>query len=114
MDSIFLTVKKLCNVSEDDTSFDSDLIIHINTVLMILRQIGIGNDMVVEDENATWDELLSGYEENLSAVKTYVPFKVRMLFDPPQQSSFKESLKESIAELEWRLNITDSTMEVGD
>ena len=32
MDSILTSIKKLLGISEDDTSFDQDIIMHINTV----------------------------------------------------------------------------------
>ena len=40
MDSILTSVKKLLGLTEEYTAFDADLIMHINSVLMILRQMG--------------------------------------------------------------------------
>ena len=37
MESILNSIKKLLMLSEDDTSFDTDIIIHINSVLSIYR-----------------------------------------------------------------------------
>ena len=42
MDSILTPVKKLLGLTEEYTAFDADLIMHINSVLMILRQMGVG------------------------------------------------------------------------
>ena len=42
MDSILTSVKKLLGLTEEYTAFDADLIMHINSVLMILRQMGVG------------------------------------------------------------------------
>ena len=36
MDSILTSVKKLLGLTEEYTAFDADLIMHINSVLMIL------------------------------------------------------------------------------
>ena len=41
-DSILTSVKKLLGITEECTDFDADLILHINSVLMILTQIGVG------------------------------------------------------------------------
>ena len=41
-DSILTSVKKLLGITEECTDFDADLIMHINSVLMILTQIGVG------------------------------------------------------------------------
>ena len=37
VESILNSIKKLLMLSEDDTSFDTDIIIHINSVLSIYR-----------------------------------------------------------------------------
>ena len=40
MDSILTSVKKLLGLPADYEAFDPDIIMHINTVLMILSQMG--------------------------------------------------------------------------
>ena len=42
MDSILTSIKKLLGIPEEYTAFDADLLIHINSVLAILTQMGIG------------------------------------------------------------------------
>ena len=44
MDSILRTIKKMIGGVEDDdfTGFDTDLIVHINSALRILNQLGVG------------------------------------------------------------------------
>ena len=43
MDNSILTeIKKLLGLDESYKAFDTDIIIHINTALMILTDIGIG------------------------------------------------------------------------
>ena len=42
MDSILTSVKKLLGLTEEYAAFDTDLIMHINSVLMILNQMGVG------------------------------------------------------------------------
>ena len=76
---------------------------------MVLNQLGVGPDegFTISDDSATWSDFL-GEDKSLEGVKTYVYMKVRMIFDPPTSSSVMDSMKRSIDELEWRLNIAVS------
>ena len=107
MESILTSIKKLLGVPEEYVHFDSDIIMHINSVFMILNQIGIGpkNGFSIADNFATWDEFLPADNKNFEAVKTYMHLKVKLLFDPPQSSSVMECMKQMINEFEWRLNV---------
>ena len=76
MDSVLLTIKKLLGIDSDYTHFDKDIIIHINSVLMALNQIGVGPDepVTISREMDTWSNIL-GDTKNLEAIKTYVYIK---------------------------------------
>lgn len=105
--SILTSVKKLLGIAEDYTHFDQDIIIHINSVLMILNQIGVGpsEGFFITDETATWTDFVSGEElTTIGAIMTYVYIKVKLLFDPPQNSFTIESMNRQASELEWRIN----------
>lgn len=106
MESILISIKKLLGIAKDYTEFDADIIMHINSVFMILNQMGVGPDTCfrIEDDLATWNDFL---EDNLKldAVKSYIHHKVKLLFDPPINSAALEATKQIILELEWRLNI---------
>lgn len=105
MDSILTSIKKLIGYPEDYEQFDTDLIIHINSVFTILNQIGVGpiNGFSIKDKSTTWSEY-TGDTVLFDSVKTYVYMKVRLVFDPPSSSFVLESIKEMIKEYEWRLN----------
>ena len=106
MESILTSVKKMLGITEEYEHFDADLIMHINSVFMILNQLGVGpsKGFIITDKFATWaDFIQSG--ENLESVKTYMYMKVKLLFDPPMSSAVMESMKQMISELEWRLNV---------
>lgn len=105
MDSILNTIKKACNVAEDDTSFDTDLIMYTNSVFMNLSQIGMvqADNFSIADSSTTWNALLPE-DDSLIAVQTYISLKVRTLFDPPASSAAMEAINKTIAELEWRIN----------
>lgn len=110
IDSILTSIKKNIGIAEEDTSFDPDVIMHINSVFMILTQLGVGpsEGFFIEDADTTWDEYISE-DENLAGVKTYMTAKVRLIFDPPQSSVVMEALKSIINEFEWRLNVEGET-----
>lgn len=106
MDSILTSIKKLLGIEEDYIQFDSDIIMHINTVFLNLTQLGVGptEGFMIEDDAASWYDFI-GDSNELQAVKTYVYLKVKLLFDPPLSSSVVESMNRMISELEWRLNV---------
>lgn len=110
MDSILTTIKKLLGVEEDYKHFDNDIIVHINSALMTLNQLGVGpaSPVAVTSELDTWDKVL-GDIKNLEAVKTYIYIKVRMVFDPPTSSFVLEAMRKQAEELEWRLNVQTET-----
>ena len=106
MESILTSIKKLLGIEEEYTQFDNDIIMHINSVLLNLTQLGVGpaEGFLIEDDTATWEDFI-GDSNQLQAVKSYMYLKVKLLFDPPLSSSVIESMNRTIAELEWRLNV---------
>lgn len=105
-DSILISIKKLLGIENEYTNFDPDIIMHINSVFMILNQLGVGpkEGFRIEDKKASWDEYITD-NDNLDSVKTYIHLKVKLLFDPPLNSAVLEAMKQTINELEWRLNV---------
>lgn len=106
MDSILTSIKKLLGITEEDEHFDQDLILHINSVLGILTQLGVGpvGGFHIKDKESTWKEFVSE-DSKLEIIKTYVYLKVKLLFDPPLNSAVIESINRMISELEWRINV---------
>ena len=104
--SILITIKKLLGIDDSITSFDDDILVHINTAIMALRQIGIGpkEGFVVSGDHNTWNELVTS--DKFEAVKTYIYLRVRILFDPPTSGTLMEAFKNSLAEYEWRLSVS--------
>ena len=103
-ESVLLSVKKMLGIHQDDNSFDIDIILHINSVISILMDLGINEveNQLVEDEAKTWSELLGG-RNDINYVKTYIYQKVRLMFDPPTSAAAIEAMQRSISELEWRI-----------
>jgi hypothetical protein len=105
-DSILTSVKKMLGPEEDYEHFDPDLIIHINSVLATLNQLGVGPDegFSIEDKNAKWSDFITD-ERLLNLVPTYVYLKVRLLFDPPSVSAVLDSINREANRYEWRINV---------
>lgn len=112
MESILISIKKLLGITEDYNHFDTDLIIHINTVLSILTQLGVGPEegYAIKDSTAVWNDFIPN-DSRLELIKSYVYLKVKLLFDPPLSSAVIESINRQISEFEWRLNVA-AEMEV--
>ena len=105
-ESILTSIKKLLGLTKECTSFDTDIIMHINTVFTILNQLGVGpaDGFSIEDDSTKWDEYIPDDSiKKFNDVKTYVYLKVKLIFDPPSSSTVIESMKQLINELEWRL-----------
>ena len=106
MESILTSIKKLLGIDEEYEHFDSDIIMHINSVFMILNQLGVGptEGFSIKDKTATWEDFVTDLTK-VEAIKSYVYLKVKLLFDPPLSSSVMESINRTISELEWRINV---------
>lgn len=106
MESILTSIKKLIGPEENNTEFDEDFIININSAIMRLNQLGIGppEGYSIKDKEDKWSDLL-GDRKDLDAVKTYIYLKVRLVFDPPQSGFLVDAIKGQITELESTLNI---------
>lgn len=107
MESILTSIKKLLGIAEEYTHFDADLIMHINSVLSILTQIGVGpaEGFSIEDDTDVWTDFIQD-NKRLESVKSYTYMKVKLMFDPPLSSAVMESYNRTISELEWRILIS--------
>ena len=94
MDSILTSIKKLLGIPEEYEQFDADITMHINSVFMILNQLGVGpkDGFSIKDKTTTWNEFVAE-SDNLEAVRSYVYMKVT------------DAINRNISELEWRLNV---------
>lgn len=108
-DSILSSVKKLIGISEEDKSFDLDIILHINAASSTLFQLGVlKKPYTITSEEDLYEDLLpEGTEDVINQVKMYFVYKTKLGFDSSTASSMViEVLKDMIKEAEWRLMIT--------
>lgn len=105
MESILTSIKLLLGITEDYEAFDQQIIAHINSVFMILTQLGVGppEGFMIASKADTWNEFISD-EKKMQLAKSYMYLKVKMLFDPPSSSAVIDSTNRMINEFEWRLN----------
>lgn len=102
--SILLDIKKLLGLTPEYDIFDTDIIININSIFMVLNQLGVGPEKpyAISGDSERWSNFTDDITYVL-AVKTYIYLRVRLIFDPPSSSFVIESINKQIAELEWRL-----------
>ena len=106
MENILDSIKKLLGIDEADLNFDQELIMHINSVFMVLNQLGVGpvGGFKISSNEEVWTDFV-GTRLDLESVKSYIYLKVRLLFDPPQNSFLVGSIEKQIEENEWRLKV---------
>lgn len=103
--SILDSVKELLAIPKEDESFDSQIIMHINSAIFTLQQLGVGPEdgFHIEDSSVTYNDYLPNDPQLIYPVKTYLYKKTKLSFDiATASSSVIESLKEEIQEAEVR------------
>jgi hypothetical protein len=106
-ESILTSTKKILNIGEEDSSFDQDIMTHINSAFSHLHQLGIGpqEGFQIAGPEEKWEDFLN--EETplplLNAVKTNVHLRVRAIFDPPQLPHVMTAMNNQLLESDTRL-----------
>lgn len=110
-ESILESTKAAMGIVPEYDNFNDQLIMLINSAFSTLSQLGIGPDdgFAIEDNTSTWDEFLNG-KRVLNFVIQYVHIYVRLGFDPPQNSSAVQFMKQQLDELTWRINVQAEKM----
>ena len=102
-EGVLETIKTMIGPAAGYDAFDVDLLVHINSTLMYLAQMGVIPDGTKITATTTWSEITTN--ENLEGIKSYIYFKARNMFDPPANSAIMNAYNEEIKQLEWRLYI---------
>lgn len=106
MESILTSIKKMLGYEAEETGFDEEIIMHINSVLMDLTQLGVGpaEGFEITDEADIWDDFITDMKK-FSGVKTYIFMRVKLIFDSSTMSSaLIDSYTKQCDRFEWRLN----------
>lgn len=104
MESILNSVKTAIGVGEQHEYFDSTLIPLINSQFAILNDEGVGPEEVFSIDNAEskWSDFTQDSKIQ-RLVREWVGLKVKLAFDPPTSGTITDTIKETIAEIEWRM-----------
>lgn len=109
-ESILDSVKLSLGIPVEYEHFDQQIMLHLNTVMAILPQLGVGPEegFFVQDDSTAWGDLIGDTElaYKLLYVKSYVCLRVRLLFDPPSSSGAIDAMERQMRELEWRITVT--------
>lgn len=104
--SILKTIRSMLDMDPDETAYNNDILVHINSAIMTLTQLGVGpkDGFSVTDENATWNDFI-GDSKLFEGVKQYIYIKTKIAFDSPTSSFVTEALRTMATEIEFRLNV---------
>lgn len=111
MRSILGSVQKMIGgIDGEESPFEDDLIIHINSVFGIINQLGVGpkKPYSITGKSELWEDFF-GDEEVVNMVQSYMYLKVKILFDPPTSGVLHEAMERQITEFEWRLAVQGDT-----
>jgi len=108
-EGILASMQLMLGMEPDYQAFNTDLIIHINTILNKLYQAGIGETGFKLDANnpysSKWEDFIGNENPALDMVKSYTYLNLRLLFDPPQNSFVLNEIKAEADELIWRIRV---------
>lgn len=106
--SILKDIRDSLGLASDDSSFDTELLMHINSAISKLNQNGVGKFLVVTDDKPTWGDLQDPLQTEGNKVFQMVPLFIKidtkLLFDPPPPSSVQYH-SSNADQLLWRLKI---------
>lgn len=106
--SILQDIRAAVGLDVSTSDFDIDLLMHINSAIGMLNQNGVGNFLVVENEEQVWGDLQNPTQtvgnQFFKMVPLFITISTKLLFDPPPPSSaqYHASNAEQIL---WRLKI---------
>lgn len=105
MSSILDDTKHQLGLLSSDTSYDTDVILHVNMALAVLTQLGVGpvQGYQITGKENQWSEFVN--DPRLNTVMTYVFLKVKLAFDPPDSGFATQAMERQITELEYRINV---------
>lgn len=105
--SILYSIKQMIGVPVESTDYDTDLIIHINSVFSTLTQLGIGpkSGFAITGSDDLWTDFIAD-DKKIAMYKSYMFMKVKLIFDSTTLSgSVIEAYNKLIGEFEWRAHI---------
>ncbi len=106
-DGVLSDVKEGLGLPVDDSAFDVELLMHINSSVIELSQNGVSLPIMVDAETK-WidlqDPTRTEGNKSFQMVPLYVMLNTKILFDPPPPSSVEHHANQ-IQKLLWRLKL---------
>lgn len=96
--NILNDIKTILAVNDTDV-FDDELLLDINSIYSMVKQIISISDLII-DKNTKWTDINF---DDLSLLRIYITTRVRKMFDPPASTTAMDALNSVINESEWRL-----------
>lgn len=104
--SILLSTKQVLGISEEYTAFDIDILMHINSALTKLGDVGIGppQGYTILGAEEFWSDFVGPTARSYNDVRTFVYLSVRLVFDPPASGYGIAAMERQLDEITWRIN----------
>ena len=119
-ESVLNTIKKCLDIDPDNKDFDIDILLHINSVLTIMKRLGIipKTSKRISEDSVTWSQFIPDDSLDVEDIKDYIFLRVKLIFDPPQNQKHTDVLIDTYKEIEFGLmtqnEIKDGGEEDGD
>ena len=105
-ESILETIVSGLGLEVDESAFNLEIIMYVNSALLTVYQNGAGTPLVVKDYAQTWEEFKDPAQvegnKMFEQIKLYVMLKTKIIFDPPPPST-APYMQAYIDELLWRI-----------
>lgn len=104
MSSILDDIKLALGLLPEDTSFDSTIVMHINSAFSdLFSATGVGGpaDFAITSRADTWDMLYE--DDRLNSIKSYIFVKVKIIFDPHIIGAVLAAHERQYQQMEYRI-----------
>lgn len=110
--SILQDVKTTVNLNPENTDFDAEIMLYLNTVFSALNLKGIGPEQgfIINSGEEKWSDYIDS-ENLLGFLKSYVGLNIRIKFDPPANTTLLQHMKDEVKLLEAYIMLYDRDKE---
>jgi hypothetical protein len=106
--SILQDIRVAVGLDASTSDFDTELLMHINGAIGKLNQNGVGNFLVVENDQQHWIDLQDATQiegnKYFQMIQLFITISTKLLFDPPPPSSVQYHAQNA-DQILWRLKI---------
>ena len=115
-ESVLNTIKKCLDIDPDNKDFDTDILLHINSVLTIMKRLGIipKTSKRISDDSVTWSQFIPDDSLDVEDIKDYIFLRVKLIFDPPQNQKHIDVLIDAYKEIEFGLMTQNEIKDGGE